>query len=275
MSSTTYIVRNAKGEIINSRTTAANSTMAYTHALVNDQDGVYSYHNSLANAQKAASGTYVASQGYRPVAVEAHKGTKKAVLGRLAREELVASAKAHKDAKAAATQMATKAAADMAAHAEAKAPAPKATDEVKPNSTPEAKKAAKAKAIVERATKANKAANEQAAPKAPAKTAEELAADRKAAGLAKAQANLEAAVAKGGPVHPGLAWRGQMFALGMTQADTAKAMGIAPMTLNRLFNGHGVPTAKVTVAFAKATGLDATELWQEVANYELALALSA
>lgn len=51
-------------------------------------------------------------------------------------------------------------------------------------------------------------------------------------------------------------------------------MGVATVTLNRLINGHGIPTARVTAAFAKAMREDVHTLWQHVADYELALVLA-
>jgi len=75
--------------------------------------------------------------------------------------------------------------------------------------------------------------------------------------------------------HPGHTWLRLMVQKGTSQTQTANAMGVAPMTLNRLVNGHGIPTAKVTVAFARAVDADVEQVWAEVAAYELRLALDA
>lgn len=77
-----------------------------------------------------------------------------------------------------------------------------------------------------------------------------------------------------GVQHPGAVFLALMEKAGTSQTKTATTMGVAPMTLNRLCNGHGIPTAKVTVAFAKAVGADPREVWAAVAEYELALALA-
>lgn len=76
------------------------------------------------------------------------------------------------------------------------------------------------------------------------------------------------------PPHPGVAWREALEAKGLTQRATAKRMGVSGTTLNRIFAGHGIPTARVTVAFAKAIGTDCDPLWRAVSDYELALALT-
>ena len=74
--------------------------------------------------------------------------------------------------------------------------------------------------------------------------------------------------------HPGVMWLAYMSDAEMSQTATATAMGVAPMTLNRLVNGHGIPTAKVTVAFARAVKKDVEQVWADVCAYELALALA-
>lgn len=60
---------------------------------------------------------------------------------------------------------------------------------------------------------------------------------------------------------------------GLSQSEVARRMGVAPVTLNRLVNGRGIPTAKVTVAFARALDVDVRELWDAVSEYELRLAI--
>lgn len=76
------------------------------------------------------------------------------------------------------------------------------------------------------------------------------------------------------PTHPGKTWVVLLEEKGLSQSEAARQMGVAPMTLNRLINGHGIPTAKVCVAFARVIGQDVTKVWNEVAAYELALALT-
>lgn len=77
------------------------------------------------------------------------------------------------------------------------------------------------------------------------------------------------------PVHPGKSWLALMRAAGLSQAATAERMGVAAMTLSRLVNGHGIPTANITVAFARAVGADTEAVWSDVCTYELAVALQA
>jgi plasmid maintenance system antidote protein VapI len=76
------------------------------------------------------------------------------------------------------------------------------------------------------------------------------------------------------PAHPGTEWLALIEARGTTQTAVAARMGVATVTLNRLINGHGIPTARITAAFARAMRQDVRELWQHVADYELALALA-
>lgn len=91
-----------------------------------------------------------------------------------------------------------------------------------------------------------------------------------------AQGASKASVGVGGsiPDHPGRVWLRRMRDAGLSQSETARRMGVAPVTLNRLVRGRGVPTARMTVAFARAVGLDERETWQQVCDYELALALA-
>lgn len=98
---------------------------------------------------------------------------------------------------------------------------------------------------------------------------------RKAASVPTAKKAPAKRATKKGPVHPGTKWAEVLAAKGLSQTQAAKAMGVAPMTLNRLINGQGVPTAKVCVLFARATDQDVHTVWTEVANYELELAVAA
>lgn len=115
---------------------------------------------------------------------------------------------------------------------------------------------AKDKAVAAKVA-ANKAA--KAAPKAPAKK------DQPAPVLAT----------KSGVSHPGPLWLEAMHKVGLSQTAAATEMGIAPMTLNRLINGHGIPTARVTLAFARVTKQQPKKVWAQVCDYELALAMEA
>ena len=75
------------------------------------------------------------------------------------------------------------------------------------------------------------------------------------------------------PSHPGRSWLRQINAAGLSQSETARRMGVAPVTLNRLVRGHGIPTASMAIAFARAIGADVHTVWDEVCEYELAVAL--
>lgn len=114
----TYLVRNAQGEVVASRTTA---TMAYTHAvLVTNKTGakVTSWHLTQAAAAKEQRSRW-AKTG-KVVAVEAHQGAKATVLARLAKAAQADAADKADVAKA--TKAATKAPAKAATK---EAPAPK------------------------------------------------------------------------------------------------------------------------------------------------------
>jgi plasmid maintenance system antidote protein VapI len=115
-------------------------------------------------------------------------------------------------------------------------------------------------------TKAKTPAKSKAASKAKASTSKAAAPVKKTTPPASAVKGVQ---------HPGAVFLALMEKAGTSQTKTANAMGVAPMTLNRLCNGHGLPTAKVTVAFAKAVDADPREVWSAVCEYELALALAA
>lgn len=134
----------------------------------------------------------------------------------------------------------------------------------KPRST-RAKKAtpAKGKATASKATTAKGKAPAKATTSKPKATAPKKAA---------AQPVL---ASKSGVSHPGPLWLAAMEKAGKSQTATANEMGVAPMTLNRLINGHGIPTARVTVAFAAATKQNVRKVWAQVCDFELALALDA
>lgn len=94
----------------------------------------------------------------------------------------------------------------------------------------------------------------------------------RASQVAEARRALEEAT---GPVHPGVRWLVLLDDSGLTQGEAARQMGVSPMTLSRYVNGQGIPTARVVVEFARVVGADVRVLWQEVADYELAVALEA
>lgn len=100
--------------------------------------------------------------------------------------------------------------------------------------------------------------------KAPAKAAEP-----------KAKTPAKGAVLEvGGVAHPGLRWQSMMDAKGWLHMEAATRMGVAPMTVGRIARCQGVPTASLTVKFAKALDADARTLWADVAAFELAAALA-
>lgn len=121
-------------------------------------------------------------------------------------------------------------------------------------------------------TKATKAP----AKKAPAKAATKATATKATAKKAPAK-KTSGSVRKGTPVvkldHPAGDWLSILADKGMSGAAAARQMGIAPMTLNRLLNGHGIPTANICVRFARVADLDVEQVWGKVAAYELALAM--
>lgn len=138
-----------------------------------------------------------------------------------------------------------------------------------------------------RAAKAAARKPAKATSKAPAKG--KASTTRKASGKAttskaKAPAKGKAAPAKkateqgvlatkSGVSHPGPLWLKAMHDKGLSQTACATEMGVAPMTLNRLINGHGIPTARVTLAFARVTKQQPKKVWAQVCDFELALAM--
>lgn len=80
---------------------------------------------------------------------------------------------------------------------------------------------------------------------------------------------------RSGVKHPGVLWLEAMQKKGTSQAQVAAKMGVATMTLNRLVNGHGIPTARITLAYARAMNASVARTWQQVCDFELALALEA
>ena len=121
-------------------------------------------------------------------------------------------------------------------------------------------------------TKAAASKPAKASTKAPAKAAASKPATKAPAKANGTKADLPTV---GGVQHPAATWLALLDAAGLSQTKAAAEMGVAPMTLNRLCNGHGLPTAKVTVAFARVVGKPAAEVWRGVCDYELAVAEAA
>lgn len=74
--------------------------------------------------------------------------------------------------------------------------------------------------------------------------------------------------------HPGVTWRQNIEESGLTQAEVARRMGVSQKHLNKIVNGHAVPTATASVAFAEAVEVDAAAVWKRATDYLLALALA-
>jgi plasmid maintenance system antidote protein VapI len=111
--------------------------------------------------------------------------------------------------------------------------------------------------------------------KAPAKKSTPAKGKATPAKKATAKKDQPVLATKSGVSHPGPLWLEAMGKVGLSQTAAATEMGVAPMTLNRLINGHGIPTAKVTVAFARVTKQQPKKVWAQVCDFELALALEA
>lgn len=74
--------------------------------------------------------------------------------------------------------------------------------------------------------------------------------------------------------HPGTVWKKDIEAKGLSRLQVAKAMGVAPMSLHRVCEGEGIPTAEMTVRYARATGQEEATVWEAVQAYALQVALS-
>lgn len=128
----------------------------------------------------------------------------------------------------------------------------------------------KAKAPAKPAAAKGKAPAKPAAAKPAAKG--KAAAKPAAKGKAPAKPTTVLAT-KSGVSHPGPLWKALLEEKGMTRMACAKEMGVAPMTLHRYLEGNGIPTARVTVEFARVSGLNVKKAWAQVCDYELALVL--
>jgi plasmid maintenance system antidote protein VapI len=75
------------------------------------------------------------------------------------------------------------------------------------------------------------------------------------------------------PAHPGQHWLAIIEEKGLSQTVTVRRMGCTFASLSRVLHQTSIPTAPLTVAFARATDSDPKTLWREVADFELAVAL--
>lgn len=142
---------------------------------------------------------------------------------------------------------------------------------------PEATEATTTEAPATPAKPAAKRARKTPATKAPSKASTTVSRQRERLDTkaAKPAAKRTSTRKPAGPTHPGVQWVAILTEANLSQSEAARQMGVAPMTLNRLINGHGIPTANVTLAFARVTKQDPRALWTVVAEYELALAVAA
>lgn len=77
------------------------------------------------------------------------------------------------------------------------------------------------------------------------------------------------------PIHPGQVWRTVIEDVEMTQSQVAEKMGCSVAGLSRILRKAGVPSAPLVIAFSEATDSSVQEMWQVVADYELAKAFAA
>lgn len=76
-------------------------------------------------------------------------------------------------------------------------------------------------------------------------------------------------------LHPGLKWSEALNAAGLSQAYAAQQLTVSTKHLNRILNGHALPSAALTVRFADLVGTSARLLWRMRCDYELDLVLGA
>lgn len=126
-------------------------------------------------------------------------------------------------------------------------------------------KATPAKATTKKVTAKDKANGRTTTKATPAKATAAKAAD-------KPKADPKPATSSAPQGHPGHTWLKHLTDAGLSQTQAATAMEVAPMTLNRLINGKGIPTANVTIRFAGAVNQPVKVLWDEVAAWELKVA---
>lgn len=74
-------------------------------------------------------------------------------------------------------------------------------------------------------------------------------------------------------IHPGIHWAEAIADSGRTQRDVAADMGISEKHMSQICRGRALPSADLTVAFARVTGVPLQMFWNLACNYRLALAL--
>lgn len=74
-------------------------------------------------------------------------------------------------------------------------------------------------------------------------------------------------------IHPGELWAEAITEAGRTQRDVARQVGCSDKHLSRIINGRALPSAVLTVAFARALDLPVELMWNLCAKYQLDLAL--
>jgi plasmid maintenance system antidote protein VapI len=123
--------------------------------------------------------------------------------------------------------------------------------------------------------------SDKTAASAPAKKAPAKKAPAKKVAEKKAPAEKKAAVVSypapatlSGQTHPAINWSKILTAKGMSVAEVERAMEVKLGTVYRVVRHGGIPTAALTVRFAKATGTDLKALWAEVSAFTLAEAVA-
>jgi len=74
-------------------------------------------------------------------------------------------------------------------------------------------------------------------------------------------------------MHPGLHWADALRAVGMTQAEAARRLGVGARHLNLIVRGHALPSAALTIRFAELVNTSPRLLWRMRSDYVLDLAL--
>ena len=74
-------------------------------------------------------------------------------------------------------------------------------------------------------------------------------------------------------VHPGHRWAEIIEESGHAQRLIARELGISEKHLSRIVHGRALPSAQLTVAFAKLMGVKPEGLWHVRTQYELNRAL--
>jgi len=147
----------------------------------------------------------------------------------------------------------------------AKPASKRSTAAVKKTAAKKAPAKTTAKATAKRAT-AKKATASKATAPAKKATAAKKATPAKQPTLINGKVKGESSAPAG---HPGHTWHKLLKHSGTSQSAAARHMGVALMSLNRLVNGRGIPTAHMTVLFAEAVNAELEPLWAEVCQWEL------